>query len=131
MSPLSLQQYYSGTANLQSPAISVPVRNEAFQKAVLEYIDKLSEDDQEAFQSATDVMEKLEQLPQGGFRISTSYTDRMVKVQKVLGCVKKFLGSIAISIQHHPDVSSIVLGGLHYVLTVSTCPINILIFVEY
>ena len=96
------------------------VQNEAFQKATQEYIDHLSDDDKVAFQSATDIMEKLGELQQGRFRISSSHTTRVQKVQKVLQCVKQFLGSIAICIQHHPEISSLVVGGLNCILTVGT-----------
>lgn len=106
----------------QSPTISVPVKNEAFQKAIQKYIDNLPDDDKDAFQSATDVMKKLGELQQDNSRISSSHTTRVQKVQKVLQCVQQFLGSIAICIQHSPEISSLVVGGLHCILTVSTYP---------
>lgn len=108
--------------NFQSIAIPVPVRNEAFQKALLESLGKLSGDDKAAFQSATDVMNKLGEFQQGKSRISSSHATLTQKVQKVLRCVGRFLTSITIGIQNHPEISSLVVGGLHCVLTVSTCP---------
>ena len=105
--------------NPQLLPISVPVKNEAFQTAIQEYIDKLPDDDKVAFHSATDVMEKLAELQS---HISSPHT-RMQRVQKVLQCVKQFLGSIAIYIEHHPKISTLVVGGLHCVLTVHT-PFN-------
>ena len=104
--------------NSQSLAISVPVKNEAFGKALQEFVDNLSDDDKVAFQSDTDVMLVLEEL--GKSRISRSHTPLMQKVQKVLQCVQQFLGSVAICIQHSPEISSLVVGGLNFVLTVST-----------
>ena len=105
--------------NPRPPTFPMPARNEAFERAVAvalqKYIDRLSDDDKVAFQSATDVMEKLEELHQDNCCPST----RMQKVQKVLQCVKQFLGSITICIQHSPEVSSLVLGGLNCVLTVT------------
>ena len=100
----------------QSLAIAVPLKNEAFQKAIQVYLDNLSNDDKIAFQSATDVMEKLGEFHQGNARNSSSHIQ---KAQKVLQCVKQFLGSVAICIQHHPEVSSLVVGGLNCILTVS------------
>ena len=106
--------------NPQSLAISVPETNEVFQMVIQEYIDKLSDDDKRAFQSATDVMDKLGgALQQGKSRITGSHTTRMQKVQKVMRCVKQFLVSIAMCIQHHPEIFSLVVGGLNCILTVS------------
>lgn len=103
-----------------SPAVSVPSTNEAFRKAVQGYIVGLSDDDKSAFYSATSVIQKLEELPLGKSRISSSHTTLIQKAQKVLQCVKQFLAPIAICIQHHPEVSSLIVGGLNCVLTVST-----------
>ena len=107
--------------NSQSLAIPVPEKNGAFQKAVQEYINNLSDDDKAAFQSATDVMEKLGEMQQAKSRVSSSHNTRVQKVQKVLQCVQRFLGSIAICIQHSPEISSLVVGGVHCILMVSTC----------
>ena len=104
------------SVNPQPPVILVPGKNGAFQKAVQEYIYNLSHDDKAAFLSATDVMEKLRELQKGKSRIPTT---RMQRVQKVLQCVQRFLGSIAVCIQHSPQISSLVVGGLHCILTVS------------
>ena len=72
--------------NPQPPAISAPAKNEAFEKAVAaalqKHVDRLSEDDKAAFQSATDVMEKLGDLQQDNSRISNSHIARVEKVQK-------------------------------------------------
>lgn len=114
--------------NPEPPAIPVPVKNEAFQKAVQEYIDTLSDDDKAAFQSDTDVMKKLEELQQSKSRLFISHPTLMQRVHKVLQCMKQFMGSIAICIQHQPQISSLVVGGLHCILTVSTFLINFLIF---
>ena len=100
----------------------MPVKNEAFLQAIQEYINNLSNDDKVAFQSATDVMEKLEELQKGKSRTSNSHHTHMQKVQKVqkvLQSVKQFLVSISICIQHNPEVSSLVVGGLHCILMVS------------
>ena len=103
-----------------SPAVPVPLINEAFRKAVQGYIVGLSDDDKRAFHSATNVIEKLEELSGGKSRISSSHATLIQKVQNVLQCVKQFLVPIAICIQHHPEVSALVVGGLNCVLTVST-----------
>ena len=107
------------TPDTTLPAIAVPLKDEVFQKVVQEYLDNLPKDDKKAFRSATDVIEKLGELQQGKSRISSSHTARTQKVQKVLECVKQFLGSVAICIRHHPEVSSLVVGGLNCILTVS------------
>ena len=106
----------------QPPATFVQGKNESFQKAIQEYIDTLSNEDREAFESASDVMEKLGELQQSKFRTSSSLNIRMQRVQKVLQCVNRFLESIKICIQHSPQISSLAVGGLHCILTVSTLP---------
>lgn len=106
--------------NPQPPAIPVLVKNEAFQQAIQEYINQLSDDDRVAFQSATDVMEKLGELQQSKPNTFTFHSTRIQKVQKVLQCLKQFMGSIAICIQHSPQISSLVVGGLNCILSVST-----------
>ena len=105
--------------NPQSPA--TPIKSGAFQKAIQEYMDNLSDDDKAAFQSATDVMEKIGELQQGKSRTPSSPT-RMQKVQNVLQCVKKFLGTVAICIQQNPEITSLVVGGLNCILTVGAYP---------
>ena len=107
--------------NPQPSTVSMPAKNEAFERAVAvalqKHIDKLSDDDRDAFQSATAVMGKLEELQQDNSRISASHTSR---VEKLLQRLQQFLGSVAICIQHSPEISSLVVGGLHCVLTVAT-----------
>ena len=104
--------------NPRPPAIPVLAKNEAFQKAIQEYLDNLLDEDKIAFRSATDVMEKLGDL-QAKSRTG-SHATRTQKVQKVLQCVKQFLESVRICIQHSPEISSLVVGGLNCILTVST-----------
>ena len=125
LSTLAGPAYTTGDQS-QDPQLPtlVPVKNEAFQNAVQEYVDHLSDGDKNAFQSATDIMERLGELQQDKPRTSTSH---MQKVQKVLQCVKQFLVSTAICIQHSPEISSLVVGGLNCVLTVRT--LFVLIFI--
>lgn len=97
-----------------------PAKNEAFEKAVKSYINQLTEADKKAFLSGSDIMARLQEMQndQSGFgRVSGQFTPR---IQKVLQCIKQFMGSIAISIQHHPEISSLVLGGFNCILTVGT-----------
>lgn len=117
--------------NTQSPAIPTP-KNTAFQQAIEKYLDKLSPDDKLAFQSATDVQEKLAVLQQDKPQTSSSHASRAEKVQKVLKCVKKFLVSVGICIQQSPEISSLVVGGLNCILTVSsTSSINQLFCISH
>ena len=106
----------------QSLTILVSMKNEAFQKAIHKYIDNLSDDDKVAFQSATDVMEKLGELQQGKSRVSSS---QMQKIQNLLKCVKLLSESVIICIQHRPQISSLVMGGLNCILTVSTIQVQV------
>ena len=110
----------------QAPTVSVSPKNEAFSRALKNRIGRLSDDDKAAFQSATDVIEKLWEFQQDRSRISVSHATRVQKVQNLLQCVKQFLASIAICIQHSPQISAIVVGGFHCILTVSTLSIKFL-----
>lgn len=92
----------------------------AFERAVAvslkERIDGLSDDYKTAFQSATDVTEKLSGLQQG----EPFASDLIVRVQTVQE-------SFAIWVQHTPDIYSIVVGGLNYVMTVTNLPTEFLV----
>ena len=114
----------TNTLDTKSIATPIPTKSEA-QKAIKEYIDTLSDDDQIAFQSATDVMQKLAELKQNKPCISNLHLQR---VQKVLQCVKRF---IAIYIQHSPRIYSLVVGGLHCVLTVGTLCTHLIFIITH
>ena len=120
-SRLALSSTPASTPNPQSFAIYKPVKKKAFQQAIQEYIDNLSFDDKIAFQSATDVMETIGVLQKYKSRTSRYRTSQIQKMQKALKCVKLFLGSVAICIQQNPEITSLVVGGLNCILTVSTC----------
>ena len=105
--------------NPQLPTISSPVNNEAFQKAIQEYVESLSDDDKVAFQSATDVMEKIQKLHHDSSSQSSSHIQ---KVKKVLECMKQLLRPIEIYSQISPDISALIVGGFNCILTVSTQP---------
>lgn len=81
--------------------------------ALLKHIDKLSNDDKAAFESAPDVMEKLQ--------LNKSTSPHVQKVQKVLECLQQFLAPVAICIQQSPHISSLVVGGFNCVLIVRIC----------
>ena len=93
-----------------------PANDEVLQKAIQKYISKLSNDDRTAFQSASDVIEHLHKM-QGDAKspISSSCTTR---VERVLQCIKSFMGSLSIFIQQSPEISSLVVGGVNCILTV-------------
>ena len=107
------------SANLQLPTPPVPAKtNEALQKAIQEYVNKLSDDDKAAFQSAPNIIDRLQEMQcNGKFLTSSSLTTR---VEKVLQCVKNFMGSLRTFIQHSPEISSLVVGGVSCILTVGT-----------
>ena len=107
----------SSSSNPQSPTAPVPAKSEAFKKAVQEFVDSLSYEDKAAFQSPSDIMERLQAMQNcQNSRVSSSLTTR---VQDVLQCVKNFLGSISILIQSNPEIASLVVGGINCILTVS------------
>ena len=107
--------------NPQLPATAVPMKNEAFERAIEQYINMLSDDDKAAFQSAPDIIERLQEAQSR--RKPLISTDLTARVAKVLQCVKHFMGSLSIFIQQSPQISSLIVGGINCILTVgyNTC----------
>lgn len=101
------------------PAPVPPTQSKAFERAVAEVLKKhvnLSDDDRAAFQSASDVdMVGILRESQHG---ASCISDSLPRVHKVLECVNRFMGPLAIFIQHSPEISSLVVGGLHCILMV-------------
>ena len=98
--------------NLHPPLAPAPPRNQAFERA----LGRLSGEDKAAFQSASavDVIEELKKAQQGASRISDSLSGG----QKALECMNRFMRPLAIFIQHSPEISSLVVGGLKCILMV-------------
>ena len=95
-----------------------PPEGGALQKAMQEYVSKLSDDDKEAFKSAPDIIGRLQEMQcNSKSPISNSL---MTRVERVLQCIKNFMGSLAIFIQQSPEISSLVVGGVSCILTVGT-----------
>ena len=122
------------TAGAQSinPQFPIRVKDEALQKAIQEYVSKLSNEDKAAFHSSPDIIERLQEMERNSKSpISSSLTAR---VETVLQCIKHFMGSLAIFIQHHPEISSLVVGGVNCILIVrtsSTCHLSELKLIYY
>ena len=108
------------SVNLQLPT---PPMDETLQKAIQEYVNKLSIDDKAAFHSAPDVIECLQEMQRNSKPISSSLTTR---VERVLQCIKNFMGSLKIFIQHSPEISSLVVGGVNCILMVGTSSLVVL-----
>ena len=114
-SPIPSVSPYS--VKLRSPSLPA-MEDETLQQAIQEYLETLSDDDKAAFRSAPDIMERLQEMQRNGkFLISNSLTNR---VEKVLQCVKSFMGSLTVFIQHSPEISSLVVGGINCILTVGS-----------
>ena len=116
----------AGAQSLNPPPLALaPAKNEAFEKAIKSYINELTEADKKAFltASASDIMDRLKEMQNdqsgsgGKSRLSSQFTNRL---QKVLQCVKQFMGSIVIAIGHHPEISALVVGGFNCILMVGT-----------
>ena len=106
----------SHAVNPRTPLPSVPAN--AFQKAIQIYVGELSVDDKVAFLSAPSVIERLKEIQcNEQSPISSSH---LVRVEKVLQSVKQFMCSLAIFIQHSPEISSLVVGGVNCILMVGT-----------
>lgn len=81
---------------------------------------QLSEDDRTAFQSATDIMQKMQMMDVENAQRSVSRT-LGGRVLKTLNFISMFLKSVEICIQHNPAISALVVGGFHCALSVSLC----------
>ena len=103
---------------IQLPTPLVPAKDETLQKVIQEYINQLSDEDKTAFHNAPNIMERLQEV-QGNDKSLIS-SSLITRVEKVLQCVKSFMGSLGIFIQHSPEISSLVVGGVNCVLTVCT-----------
>lgn len=102
----------------------VPAGDGALERVMQEYVSKLSNDDKEAFvrSAPQDIIGHLQKI-QHNIRSPITNT-HMTRVEKVLQHIKKFMSSLTIIIQHHPEISSLVLGGFNCILMVgnsSTC----------
>ena len=100
-----------------------PVACEAFKKAVEQYTKNLSDDDKKAFHSfnsGSDVMAEICNLNNetDKIRVTNAHSER---VQKILNCIKQFMGTLSIFIQHSPEFSSLAMGGVNCVLLVRYC----------
>ena len=104
----------------ETPTAPVPGTNEAFQIAVQAYInDRLPADVKQDFQSPSEIMRTPQMMQDhpSGMHVSSSVSAR---VKKVLEGLRHFTGSVAICIQHSPQISSFVIGGVNYILVVRT-----------
>lgn len=90
--------------------------DETWQKATREYVKELSDDDKEAFQSAPDIIERLEEMERN--RKSPISSSLASRVKKVLQCVQSFMDSLKVFVQQSPEISSLVVGGVNCILTV-------------
>lgn len=119
---------FHGQSRAATPTQSRPTSSHAFarpmdetlQKVVQEYVEqKLTDDDKEAFESSSDIIEHLQEMQSNSKSlVSSSITDR---VSKVLQCVKGFMGILSIFIQQSPEISSLgglVVGGVNCILKV-------------
>ena len=87
------------------------------QKAIQKYVNTLSNEDKEAFRSAPDIIEHLQKLQCNRNNLIPRYL--MSRVEKVLQCIKTFMGSLSFFSQQSPEMS-LVVGGVNCILTVGT-----------
>ena len=106
------------SGNLQLATLPVQAKSETLKEVIQEYVDKLSDDDRVAFLSAPDIIKHLHEIRSNGEPLITN--SLTTRVEKVLQCVKNFMGSLAIV---HPEISAFVVGGANCILMV--CPSNI------
>ena len=114
---LNLNHGQSGGAStipLRSHA-AASSRDETLQKTIQEYVEKLPDDDKEAFKSAPDIIERLQEMQsKRKSLISSSLTSR---VEKVLQFVNSFMVALSNFTQQSPEIS-LVVGGAKCILTV-------------
>lgn len=95
----------------------VPAGDGVLERVMQEYESKLSNDDKEAFQYPQDIIGRLQEM-QLDSRSAISNT-HITRVEKVLQCLRRFMSSLTTFIQHHPEISSLVVGGFNCIMTVS------------
>ena len=110
------------SVNPQPPIPPVPTN--AFQKAIQKCVAELSPDDKTAFLSAPCVLERLREVQCNDKSLISS--SRLARAEKLLQCVKHFMGSLAILIQHDPVISSLVVGGVNCLLAVCASSTSLL-----
>ena len=114
---------YVAGAQPMNPQLSQPLLPAGcgvLQEAIQKYIPQLSDEDRAAFISAPDIMERLQDLQSNHkSALPSSLTTR---VERVLQCIKHFMGSLSIFIQQHPETSALVVGGVNCILTVGSTP---------
>ena len=104
------------TSTSSHPISSYGPIDETLQKVIQEHVKKLSDDDKTAFQSASDIIVRLQEMQCNGKPVISG--SLMSRVEKVLQCVKGFMGSLGIFIQQSPEISSLVVGAVNCILTV-------------
>ena len=104
-----LKSYQSLHPTASSPA------GEVLKRAIQEYVNQLSDGDKEAFQSAPDIIERLQESDKS--LIPSSLTTR---VKNVLQCVKSFMSCLASFTQFSPEILFLAVGGVNCILTVGT-----------
>lgn len=95
----------------------------ALSGAVDECIEKLSQDDKAAFQSAGDIMRKIQEMEEANSGDASTRTLR-TRIGAVLQLIKRFTAAVAPCIQYSPHVS-LAVGGFNCVLLVRSAITNI------
>ena len=110
---------------LQSHLIlhSLP-NNEAFQAALKKHLDKLDPVEKDAFEAAnrdtsqTELLAKVKRFDEDHSRHSSSRRC-FGPLTKFFQVLDQFMGGVAIAIQSNPEISSLVVGGVRFVIDVS------------
>jgi hypothetical protein len=107
-----------------SAASSISSTNAAFLAAIQKHINKLPEEERQAFRQANititpdSLLERVRKLDTQHTSIS-SFRPHAEKIAKFLSLLDRLVGGIAIAIQANPDISSIAVGGVKLVVDIA------------
>lgn len=110
---------FTPSSNISNPHVIDPA-DDIFREALEIHKQSLSPEQQQAFLGASgigllDIVKQLDQQHSEGSRTRKS----VMRVQGFLQVVDVYLNALVILVQHSPEYSSLVVGGLRYFLDVS------------
>jgi hypothetical protein len=116
--PLDQEQNSGPRADIAPPIHANP----AFLDALKEYEEKLSDEERKEFDPTTAA--SPQSLLSAALQLDTDHRERSssrslaCRVKKILESMDRFMGVLCIAIQHSPEVSSLVVGGIRCILDV-------------
>ncbi|PGG98467.1 hypothetical protein AJ80_09528 [Polytolypa hystricis UAMH7299] len=99
-------------------------QNAALELAIRKHLDQLSDDEKDAFQNAAisltedGLLDQVRHLDTDHKAVSV-FRHRAEQISKLFRFLDLFMGGITVSIQHSPEISSLIIGGIRLVLDIA------------